>query len=67
MSIANLDPELRPTLETYLASGRRFDAEGLRLVREGMRALFAATPPVRPPSVHVEDVTIPVPTAIPSW
>ncbi len=61
MSIANLDPELRPTLEAYLAAGRRYDAEGLRVVREGMRALFAATPPVRPPSVRVEDVAIPGP------
>ena len=31
------------------------------MVREGMRALFAATPPVRPPSVRVEDVAIPGP------
>jgi acetyl esterase/lipase len=61
MSIVNLDPELRPTLEAYLGTGRTFDADGLRLIREEMRARFAATPPVIPPTVRVEDVTIPGP------
>jgi acetyl esterase/lipase len=59
VSLANLDPEVRPALEAYLNAAPSYDADGLRTLRDGMRALFEAMPPVRPASVRVEDVTIP--------
>ena len=61
MSLANLDPELRPALESYLSARVSFDPDDLQLLRQGMSALFEAAPPARPTSVLVEDVTAPGP------
>jgi acetyl esterase/lipase len=65
VSLANLDPELRPALETYLSARLSFDPDDLRLLREGMSALFEATTPARPASVLVEDVIAPGPDGDP--
>jgi acetyl esterase/lipase len=65
VSLDNLDPELRPFLDAYLSARLSYDAEGLRAYRDGISALFEATPPVRPASVLVEDVTTPGPDGDP--
>jgi acetyl esterase/lipase len=61
MSGPAVDPELRPALEGYLSSGMSYDEEGVRAMREGLSAFFAAAPPARPASVLVEDVVVPGP------
>jgi len=61
MTPANLDPELEPAMEGYLSFGLNFSEEGVEMIREGIRALSAATPPLRPATVVVEDITIPGP------
>jgi acetyl esterase/lipase len=61
MSIANVDPELRPGLDAYLSANRTYDAEGLRAYREQISGYLKAAPKFRPPSVLVDDVSIPGP------
>jgi acetyl esterase/lipase len=65
VSLENLDPELGPALEAYLSARVSFDPKGLPVMREGMRALLESTPPFRPASVRVEDVTVPGPAGDP--
>ena len=55
-----IDPELQLALEGYLSSGMRYDAESIVSIREGMDAFFSTAAPVRPASVVVEDVSIPL-------
>ena len=59
MPTDNIDPELRPFLEATLAALPGFEPEGLEELRAGLRALKEATPPVRPATVRVEDVSVP--------
>jgi acetyl esterase/lipase len=65
VSIDNLDPELRPVLDTVLELIPGYEAERLGELRAGLYALIEATPLIRPDTVHVEDVTVPGPTGDP--
>jgi acetyl esterase/lipase len=65
MSIDNLDPELRPILDTVLELIPGYEAERLGELRAGLHALIEATPLVRPDTVHVEDVAVPGPSGDP--
>jgi len=65
MSVANVDPELQPVLDGFLTRGPDYSPERLPLLRDGMAALLASTPPHRPTSVVVEDVTVPGPAGAP--
>jgi hypothetical protein len=65
MSIDNLDPELRPFLDTVLEFIPGYDAERLGEMRAGLRTVIDTTPLVRPVTVQVEDVTVPGPSGDP--
>ncbi len=65
MSVANLDPELQPTLEAVAAMTLDFSAGGLQLMRDGVRTMLDAAPSRRPASVRVEDVSVPGPAGDP--
>lgn len=65
MSIDNLDPELRPFLDAVLELIPGYEAEQLGELRAGLRAVIDATPPTRPGTVQVEDVTVPGPSGEP--
>jgi acetyl esterase/lipase len=65
MSIDNLDPELRPVLDTVLGLIPGYEVERLGELRAGFDALIEATPLVRPDTVHVEDVAVPGPSGDP--
>jgi acetyl esterase/lipase len=65
MSIDNLDPELRPILDTVLELIPGYEVERLGELRAGLRALIEATPLVRPDTVHVEDLAVPGPSGDP--
>ena len=61
VSLLSIDPELQAPLEGYLGSGMSYEPNRLQSIREGMSAFLSAAPPARPPSVLVEDVSIPGP------
>lgn len=61
MSLANLDPELRPNLEAILAMPLDFSPDGLQEIRQLFRTMADAATPDRPDSVRVENVVVPGP------
>jgi acetyl esterase/lipase len=65
MSLANLDPELRPVLEAFASMPLDFSAGGLQQMRDAVRTMLESVPPRRPPSLRVEDVSVPGPPGDP--
>ncbi len=65
MSIANIDPELRPFLEAYGEIALDLSPSGLGAVRDLTRTMIESVPLRRPSSLVVEDVRAPGPTGGP--